>query len=649
MVFRKYIFFVLGILNSSVFFVCSAQPITEHVVGDTVGDNRRSDIEFLIGVSQIIEKDKDRLQSLKEDSITLEPLFNQLGRKFYEIDKMRDSLQQRRVSREYVAFINYQWQYLRDILDFLLDRRRTMELQRKILIQKIEKEEEALDFFMKGEIFAIVEATLQKGWEDSKAAEEKEESSNEANVKTDTAANAEPREESGADDYNWSVIELERELQVLEARFEVSKKTWLFVEQLLALNQDDLFLAKSLAKKSSVLLTKWESNLKSMQDDLNELMKSDSAVALRDDLRKSLSQIAPLATRMKNRGVQDSLLAHDLELRMARLKATQEPLAEKVQDASKNIEKKKRRLDFMTSPLAPHRVMSFIVNTGPRILFLMIIFLVTYLALRWLIKAILPKFSFKSYKSKEEQQERIETLRRALHSAMTIIILIVAVLTLLSEFGIDVSVLLGGAAVFSLAIAFGAQSLIRDYFSGVMIISENQYRVGNVVNINNVSGVVEDITLRMTILRDSEGVAHFIPHGEIKIVSNLGYIWSQVALDVKIAYTENVDYVMEVIMEVARAMRKDPEFGKFIIRDPELLGVDSFADSSIIVKILVKTAPLKQWNVKRELLRRIKNRFDEEGIEIPLAYQRIYYTPGEGLISHSEKIKEQPRGKNRDD
>ena len=649
MTFRKFIFFVVGILNSSLFFVCTAQPIAEHVVGDTIGDNRRSDIEFLIGVGQIIENDKDRLESLKEDSITLEPLFKQLGRKFFEIDRMRDSLEQQSVSPEYVASINYQWQYLRDILDFLLDRRRTMELQRKILGHKIEKEQEALDFFMKGDIFNIVETTLQKGWEGSKAAEENEESVDKADGKTDTTAIAEPREEDGVDDYNWSVIEMERDLQILEARFEVSKKTWLFVEQLLALNQDDLFLAKSLAKKSSVLLSKWESNLKSMQDDLNELTKSDSAMALRDDLRKSLSQIAPLAARMKNRGVQDSLLAHDLELRMARLKARQEPLAEMIQDASKNIEKKKRRLDFMTSPLAPHRVLSFIVNNGPRILFLMIIFLLTYLALRWLIKAILPKFTFKRYKSKEEQQERIETLRRALHSGMTIIILIVAVLTLLSEFGINVSVLLGGAAVFSLAIAFGAQSLIKDYFSGVMIISENQYRVGNVVNINNVSGVVEDITLRMTILRDIEGVAHFIPHGEIKIVSNLGYIWSQVALDVKIAYTENVDYVMDIIMEVARAMKKDPEFGKFIIKEPELLGVDSFADSSLIVKILVKTPPLKQWIVKRELLRRIKNRFDEEGIEIPLPFQRIYYNPGEGLVPHPEKIKEQPRGKNRDD
>ena len=213
-----------------------------------------------------------------------------------------------------------------------------MELQRKILGHKIEKEQEVLRFFMKGETFAIVEATLQKGWEDSETAEENEELSNETDIKTDSAAPAKPRVADEPDDYNWSVIELERELQVLEARFEVSKKTWLFLEQLLALNQDDLFLARSLAKKSSLLLSKWESNLKSMQDDLNELTKSDSAVSLRNDLRKSLSQIAPLAARMKNRRVQDSLLAYDLEMRMARLKATQEPLAEKVQEVSKNIE-----------------------------------------------------------------------------------------------------------------------------------------------------------------------------------------------------------------------------------------------------------------------------------------------------------------------
>ena len=295
----------------------------------------------------------------------------------------------------------------------------------------------------------------------------------------------------------------------------------------------------------------------------------------------------------------------------------------------------------MKSPLAPHRILFFVVNNGPRIGFLILMFLAIYLGLRWLIKAALPKFRFKRYKTIEEQQERIETLSRAFRSGLTIVILVVAVLTLLSEFGINVSVLLGGAAVFSLAIAFGAQSLIKDYFSGLMIISENQYRVGNVVNINNVSGVVEDITLRMTILRDIEGTAHFIPHGEIKIVSNLGYMWSQVALEVKIGYTENVDKAMAVVMDVAKGLQADTVFGRYIISAPELLGVDSFADSCLIVKILVKTHPLKQWLIKRELLRRIKNRFDEEGIEIPLPYQRIYYTP-DATNNFHEKIKDEP-------
>src|SRR5688572_28411048 len=118
MAFQKYIYFVLGFVNSCLFYVCSAQQITSHVVGDSVGDTRKSDIEFLIGLSQIIEKDKDRLQSLKEDSITLEPLFLKLASRFNGIDMKRDSLQQHSAPREHIASINYQWQYLRDILDF---------------------------------------------------------------------------------------------------------------------------------------------------------------------------------------------------------------------------------------------------------------------------------------------------------------------------------------------------------------------------------------------------------------------------------------------------------------------------------------------------------------------------------------------------
>lgn len=224
----------------------------------------------------------------------------------------------------------------------------------------------------------------------------------------------------------------------------------------------------------------------------------------------------------------------------------------------------------------------------------------------------------------EDCTEMAETLRSTTHSGITIVMIFVGALLLLSEFGINISVFLGGAAVFSLAIAFGAQSLVKDFFSGFMILSEDQYRVGNVISINQTQGVVEDISLRTTILRDLEGVAHFVPHGNITTVSNLTYKWSRVALEIGIASKENVDQVMEVIMEVAHELRSEGDFKKLITGDPEMLGVDEFRDSAVIIKILLKTRPQKQWLVKREFLRRLKNRFDDLGIEIPFPHRTIY-------------------------
>jgi len=212
--------------------------------------------------------------------------------------------------------------------------------------------------------------------------------------------------------------------------------------------------------------------------------------------------------------------------------------------------------------------------------------------------------------------------------------IIAGILIFLSELGIDISVLLGGAAVFSLAIAFGAQSLVKDYFTGFIILSENQYRIGNVVKINDVSGLVEDMSMRMTILRDLEGTAHFLPHGEIKAVSNFTHSWSRAMLDINVAYKENVDRVMEVIMEVANELWMDPDFKDRIMREPELLGVDSLSDSAVTIKLLIQTQPMSQWAVKREYLRRIKNRFDELDIEIPFPHRKIYFG---NLTKHVEE------------
>src|SRR5262249_44138375 len=130
---------------------------------------------------------------------------------------------------------------------------------------------------------------------------------------------------------------------------------------------------------------------------------------------------------------------------------------------------------------------------------------------------------------------------------------------------------------------------------------------------------------RTTVLRDLEGVVHFIPHGTITTVSNLTHGWSRALFDVGIAYKEDVDRVMQLLLDMGREIRQDPAFGPLILDDPEMLGVDDLADSAVVIKFFLKTKPLQQWTVKREMLRRIKNRFDALGIEIPFPHQTVYH------------------------
>jgi small-conductance mechanosensitive channel len=198
-------------------------------------------------------------------------------------------------------------------------------------------------------------------------------------------------------------------------------------------------------------------------------------------------------------------------------------------------------------------------------------------------------------------------------------------LMILDEVGIPIVPLMGGAAVLGLAVAFGAQNLIKDYFSGFMVLLEDQYGINDVVQIGDVSGQVEHISLRITVLRDLEGVVHFIPHGTITTISNLTHGWSRALFDVGVAYKEDTDRVIGVLRELAGELRGDPQFGRLILDDPEMLGVDDLADSAVVIKFFVKTVPLGQWAVKRELLRRIKKRFDELGIEIPYPHHTVYH------------------------
>jgi small-conductance mechanosensitive channel len=224
-----------------------------------------------------------------------------------------------------------------------------------------------------------------------------------------------------------------------------------------------------------------------------------------------------------------------------------------------------------------------------------------------------------------EREKRARTLANFLRTMGTTLVVIVGTMMALREIGLDITPLLAGAGVVGLAIGFGAQSLIKDIIAGFFVLMEDQFHVGDVIQAAGVSGQVERMTLRMTIVRDLQGTVHFIPNGEIKVVSNLTKEWSRAVLEISVDYAEDVDRVAGVLADVARGLAQDATFGKLVLEPAQVLGVESLSDSQVTIRMMVKTVPLKQWDVARELRRRIKARFDQEGIRTPQP-QRVILT-----------------------
>lgn len=228
------------------------------------------------------------------------------------------------------------------------------------------------------------------------------------------------------------------------------------------------------------------------------------------------------------------------------------------------------------------------------------------------------------YQSKEAEEKREDTLIKIFATSANILIWLMTGLMILQEFGIAIGPLLAAAGIVGLAFGFGGQYLIRDLISGLFIIMENQYRIGDVVCFGDTCGVVEDLSLRMTILRDLDGTAHHIPHGTIDEVANLSKDYARVNLNVGVSYNADLEHVIEVINKVGSDMASDPDWKDSIVEAPQFLRVDDFADSSVDIKILGKTKPLQQWDITGELRKRIKIAFDKEGIEIPFPQRVIH-------------------------
>ncbi len=227
-----------------------------------------------------------------------------------------------------------------------------------------------------------------------------------------------------------------------------------------------------------------------------------------------------------------------------------------------------------------------------------------------------------------EFSKRTDTLNGITGNVVSIVVLVIAMMMVLREFGIDIGPVMAGAGVLGLAVGFGAQNLVQDVISGFYILLEDQIRVGDVVQIAGKGGLVERVSLRLTIIRDLAGNVHYVRNGKIDVVTNMTKDFSMYVFEVGVAYREDTDEVAEVLREVAAGMRQEEAYASDILSDLEVLGVDQFADSAVIIKARIKTRPIKQWSIGREFNRRMKKAFDARNIEIPFPHVTVY--AGEG-------------------
>ncbi|MDY6917364.1 MAG: mechanosensitive ion channel family protein [Chloroflexota bacterium] len=220
---------------------------------------------------------------------------------------------------------------------------------------------------------------------------------------------------------------------------------------------------------------------------------------------------------------------------------------------------------------------------------------------------------------------RSTTLSRVLLQVFSAVLWLIAVLMMLSVVGVNITPVLAAVGVAALAVGFAAQNLVRDYLHGFFIVMEDWYRVGEVATVSGIGGLVEDVNLRRTVLRDINGTKHYIPNNKVELASNMTRDWARINLNVSVAYKEDLSRVFEVINEVCQEVKDDPAWGQHMLTTPSVLRVDNLGDNGVDIKILGDTKPIQQWALMGELRKRLKDRFDQEGIEIPWPHTKVYF------------------------
>jgi small-conductance mechanosensitive channel/uncharacterized protein YfcZ (UPF0381/DUF406 family) len=391
-----------------------------------------------------------------------------------------------------------------------------------------------------------------------------------------------------------------------------------FLERKAAL-QNQIDLEQSLLDTALQSKAIGDQALQIRQRELDAVKRAGSSEAAVAQAREKLDRIIVALQKMEEEISQRKNTLEGFGKRMQALHEEQAAVTQQAELKREEAAVARKQSVWLSSPLHPTNVMRWGITRGPNILLVFIAVLVVLVVIRRSVQRIARATVGKGRRSRRDATTRADTLAGSFGSAATVIIAVIGIFLVFEAAGVDITTVLGGAAVLGVAIAFGAQNLMRDYFNGFIILIEDQYELNDLVTIGDITGRVESVSLRTTALRDLKGKLHFIPNGEIKAVTNRSYEWARIVFDIRVAYKENVDQVMAEILSVAREVCAEPEYKDGVIEQPQMLGVDAFTEFGVIIKCLLKVAPTHLFEIKREILRRLKNRFDELGIEIPMA------------------------------
>ena len=254
-------------------------------------------------------------------------------------------------------------------------------------------------------------------------------------------------------------------------------------------------------------------------------------------------------------------------------------------------------------------------------LIVLVLFLIKHFGSTIIDKIIRKAITSDRYSSAKAEKMREDTLISILSAILRVALWIFGSMLVLAQLGVNIGPLIAGASVAGIAIGFGAQAVVKDFVSGIFIILENQYRVGDVITLAGITGTVEEITVRQTVLRDVDGAKHFIPNGQIGVTSNLTMDYSNLVLNIDVSYDADIKKVQRAIDEVGAKLARDDDFKDLVIEAPKFLRVQEFGAHSVVVRAMGKMKPGSQWRVAGEMRLRLKQAFDKQGIEIP--YQQL--------------------------